>query len=270
MPKLTPTLFLVFALPLTALSQDQAPPFSNGIFYTYSNTKHIRYRLERNGETEKDINLDSGDSSVWRMNWKDNQTYTFEYIGGNSPQMKGMEKFLEKHKIACKIEKVTADYYIYSGYFDKVTNLPISKDTVWLHEKAVVAYSDLYRPVNGMVELKKMHFSDTSTYALLYVYRPGKMTNSWSDFLVYCNDNLLWVARNRAGTVVKILREGEIELSSRLLKDSASVKVDIHFGHVYYVKSMVHWGLYKRGNYHLEMASVPADQGVMEFAEVIR
>jgi hypothetical protein len=90
-----------------------------------------------------------------------------------------------------------------------------------------------------MVELKKMHFSDTSSYALLYVYRPGKMTNSWSDFLVYCNDNIFWVARNRAGTVVKILR-------------------------------VVHWGLYKRGNYHLEMASVPADQGEKEFAEVIR
>ena|GEM_PF-3181150 len=65
---------------------------------------------------------------------------------------------------------------------------------------------------------------------------------------------LLWIARNRAGTLVKILRGGEIELSSRLLKDSASLKVDIHFGE----------------NNHLEMAAVPTNQGEKELAKVLR
>jgi hypothetical protein len=33
---------------------------------------------------------------------------------------------------------------------------------------------------------------------------------------------------------------------------------------------MVHWGIYKRGNYHLEMATVPEDIGKTEFEDVIR
>ena len=114
-----------------------------------------------------------------------------------------------------------------------------------------------------------MHFTDTSRYAIVYLYRPGKLTLSLSGFPVYCNDTLFWIARNRTGCLVKILKEGEMEWKSKLFKDESSVKVNIQFGHVYYIKSMIHWGISSRlYNFKLEMADVSPDIGRPEFEAV--
>jgi hypothetical protein len=57
--------------------------------------------------------------------------------------------------------------------------------------------------------------------------------------------------------------------SSGLYKDQSSVPVDIHFGHVYYIKSMIHWGVSSRlYNFKLEMQQVDAQQGKQEFDAV--
>lgn len=114
-----------------------------------------------------------------------------------------------------------------------------------------------------------MHFTDTSRYAIVYLYRPRKLTLSLSGFPVYCNDTLFWIARNRTGCLVKILKEGEMEWKSKLFKDESSVKVNIQFGHVYYIKSMIHWGISSRlYNFKLEMADVSPDIGRPEFEAV--
>jgi hypothetical protein len=192
-----------------------------------------------------------------------------KFLSGNDPLTPGQQEFLKKHQVAFRVEKVTGDYYIYAAYVDRVSHLFLQKDTIWLHEKVNPADNELHRFIPSEAALLQLHFTDTSRYAIIYLYRPGKLTNSLSGFPVYCNDNLLWIARNKTGCMIRMLKEGEIELKSRLFKDESSVKVNIQFGHVYYIKSMIHWGISSRlYNFKLEMAAVSPEQGQPEFAQV--
>jgi hypothetical protein len=137
---------------------------------------------------------------------------------------------------------------------------------MWLTEKTVITNNELFRQIPDNSTLKKEHFSDTSRYAVLYVYRPGKLTNSLSNYLIYFNDNIMCVGKNNTGYIFKIMKEGRFELKSKLYKDESFINVDIKFGKIYYVKSMVNWGLFKGlKNFKLEMANVSAEEGKNEF-----
>ena len=75
--------------------------------------------------------------------------------------------------------------------------------------------------------------------------------------------------KNKSGYIFKILKEGQFNLKSKLYKDESSVKVDVKFGKTYYIKSMVHCGMFKGlKNYKLEMAMINPAEGKTEFGEV--
>jgi len=104
---------------------------------------------------------------------------------------------------------------------------------------------------------------------VLYLYRPGKLTNSMGNYLVYFDNNVMCVAKNNTGYIFKILKEGTFEIKSRLLKDESAVKLEVKFGNIYYVKSMVHWTITKRlYNFKLDMAIMKPEDGQEEYYDV--
>jgi hypothetical protein len=140
---------------------------------------------------------------------------------------------------------------------------------MWLTEKTTIVNNTLYKQIPDAAVLKKQHFSDTSNYAVVYVYRPGKITNSLGNYLIYLDDNLICDAKNKTGFIFKIFKEGQFTLSSKLYKDESGVKLDVKFGKAYYVKSMIHWGISSRlYNFKLEMAVVDPISGTEEFEKV--
>jgi hypothetical protein len=269
-----PRLFLMFllSLPVLASCQDTPPPcayLKTGIYYSYPRNTSTRYICVRDGDREKEIDMDTGDSSVWQIQWLDDCSYTMKYLSGNDELKPRDQQFLDKHIIALRIEKSTTDYYVYSAHADKISKRSYATDTFWLHEKSLVVSNQPFQFIRNELFLTKTHFSDTSRYAVIYLYRPGKLTNSWAVVPVYCNDTLLWIAHNRTGTLIKVTREGVLELTSKVFKDVSSVKVDVRFGQKYYIKSMIHWGFSSRGyNFILEMAAIKPEMGQPEFEQV--
>jgi hypothetical protein len=82
-------------------------------------------------------------------------------------------------------------------------------------------------------------------------------------------DGVLCIARNNSGYIFKVLKEGQFTLESRLYKDKSAIQQGIRFGHIYYIKSMIHWGISSRlYNFKLEMAGMDPKEGKPEFAEV--
>jgi len=240
-----------------------------GLFHSYPKNSSDHYISNREGDSQNEVNVKTGDSILWKINWIDDCRYTLKFVSGNVKMNEDVSSFLKKHKMAYEISKVTINYYVFKTYIDKTSGLPIETDTMWITEKTNITSNELIKPVPNPAFLKKEHFSDTSKYAVVYIYRPGKFTNSLSNYLVYCNDNILWVARNKSGYIFKILKEGKIKFSSRLNKDESSIALDVKFGNTYYVKSMVHWGMYKGlSNYKLEMAEAEPKDGKIEFEEV--
>jgi hypothetical protein len=75
--------------------------------------------------------------------------------------------------------------------------------------------------------------------------------------------------QNKSGYIFVILKEGKFKMNSSLYKDESGTELDIKFGHVYYVKSMIHWGISSRlYNFKLEMVQMDPKEGKTEFADV--
>lgn len=257
--------------PLFSFSQNRSltcADLKNGVFHNYPVTVNKHYLIRKDGEFQVETDLEDGDSTVWKVNWTDDCVYTLKYISGGKIAEEVL-KVLKKHKFAYEITRITNEYYVYKGYLDNTSNNPIQADTMWFTERAHITNNELFRLIPDEAILRKEHFRDTSKYAVLYLYRPGKITNSRGNYLVYFNDNMMCVATNNSGYIFKILKEGQFNISSRLYKDQSSVQVDIKFGKVYYVKSMVHWAITSRlYNFRLEMALMDPETGRDEFDKV--
>jgi hypothetical protein len=266
--------FLFFLIsPLLVQSQNKKPvctDWHNGIFYYYPKNSTDRFTIYNDGGFQKEINTATGDTSLWKLEWTSDCSFTEKYISGSAKLNAETSELLKKHKLAYEITSVTDSFFTFKGYIDKPSTIPIQVDTMWLNEKIVIAGNELFKQIINPSVLRKNHFSDTSKYAVLYVYRPGKFSNSMGNFLVYFDDNIMCVAKNSSGYIFKILKEGQFEIKSKLYKDHSAVKMDIKFGNVYYAKAMIHWTISSRlYNFKLEMANIKPEQGKMEFDEVI-
>ena len=258
--------------PIFLFSQKSAlscSDFKFGTFYFYPKNTHDFYieRIDEKYLHEK--NMVTGDTVLWEIKWKNDCVYSLKFIATNEKMNSETESLLKHHNLVYEIDSKTDNYFTVKGFLDKNTNIPIQFDTMWLNEKTTIQNNELFKKVPNATVLKRSHFSDTSKYAVMYIYRPGKFTNSLGNFLVYFDNNLLCVAENKTGYIFKILKEGQFEIKSRLLKDESAIKLDVSFGKTYYVKSMIHWTISKRlYNFKLEMKNVPAEIGKNEFEEV--
>jgi hypothetical protein len=272
-PSFLPKAFAVFLsailfLPVLVHCQDKSPDcrqLHDGIYYYYPINSTNRYVCYRQGNLQREIDLTTGDSAIWQVSWEGFCAYSLKYISGNKKMPPETLKFLKKHTQVFRIEAVTEDYYVYTSFIDEISSMSVKKDTLWLHEKATLVNNAFFSYYPDETALQREHFSDTSRYAVLYLYRPGKFTNSLVNSLVYCNDNIMWVSRNNSGCLVKILKEGEIELKSKRYEDESAIKLNIQFGKKYYVKSLDHWNL---SGGRLEMVAVDAAEGLPAFQQV--
>ncbi|MFT3947569.1 MAG: hypothetical protein QM763_11425 [Agriterribacter sp.] len=240
----------------------------SGVFHFYPKNTNDHFIIYAEPSRHKEINGNTGDTIVWDIQWTNECSFIERFMSADAALDKKTAKFLKAHSVAYKIEAITDDYFTFKGYVDKLSGVLIQQDTVWFSEKTHLPANPFIQPITS-IEAERLHFADTSKYALLYVYRPGKLTNSLSNYPVYLNDDIICIIRNRSGYVFKILKEGTFECKSRLLKDESEVQVNIQFGKRYFIKSMVHWGMYKGlNNYKLEMAIMPGDTGSTEFSEV--
>jgi len=265
--------FALLLLPFASYTQDKpigCKDLKNGIFHSYPKNTADHYICRREDNRQYESNAITGDSVVWEIKWLDDCTYSLKYLSGNTKFSDEEHTMLKKHKLVFQLQSVKEDYYVFTGHLDKTSNPSFNKDTIWLAEKINPVSNELVKFVPNPNTLKKEKFSDTSRYAVLYLYRSGKVTNSLSNCLVYFNDDLLCIAKNNSGYVFKILKEGTYSVKSKFDKDEASTQLDIKFGKTYYVKSMVHWGIFKGlKNYKLEIAVIDRQQGKIEFEEVI-
>jgi len=264
---------LVFlSIPYVSISQTKALSCTNikkGTFYFYPKNTADAYIEERDEKYLKETNIVTGDTSLWEIKWQSDCVYSLNFISGSGKIDAATRDFLDNHKMVYQIFSISDSCYTFKGYADKTSNLPLQDDTMWLNVKTNTAGNELFKQMYGTAFLKKEHFRDTSHYAVLYVYRPGKLTNSLGDYLVYFDNNVMCVAKNNTGYIFKILKEGTFEIKSRLYKDESAVKLDVQFGHTYYVKSMIHWTITKRlYNFKLDMAIMKPEEGQEEYYEV--
>lgn len=265
-----PWVFLI-VFPSISFSQKLAATcgdIKSGIFHFYPKNTSDHFVIYAEPSHHKEINVNTGDTILWEIKWIDDCSFLEKLIATNVALNKKTARFLKAHSIAYKIETITDDYFTFKGYIDRLSGEMIQSDTLWFTERIASSVTPFIQPITSDEE-GRLNFSDTSKFALLYLYRPGKLTNSLSNYPVYLNDEVICIARNNSGYLFKIFKEGIFECKSHLLKDESAVRVNIQFGKKFFIKSVVHWGMYSGlRNYKLEMAVMPDSIGRREFSEV--
>lgn len=227
-----------------------------------------QYADMRNGDIQSEKNLITGDSSLWKIKWQNDCTYTMQYISGNIKMSVEQVVFFQTHKILTKIETVTAEYYVYKTYIDKAAGAFITADTMWMQPKIIPGNNKLFEQVLTNAALKKLKFSDTSSYALLYVYRPGRFTGSKGEYIVYFDDNAMCVSKNNTALIFKIFKEGSFKLSAKLFTQKLiEEKIEIEFGKSYYLKAGLKFTGTTGSGWKPDMKIVEEAKGVEEFLE---
>jgi len=205
----------------------------SGTFYSYPKNTNERWKIIRDGSMEKDINLATGDTSVWQINWPNECHFKMKYLSGGKLKKEEAQLF-KSHVLLLSVEANNANYYLANYYLDKKGRSPFLIDTFWKMERPATdkrIFSEL-----EPVEIRRLRFKDTSQYALLYVYRSGKFVGSLADYILKCDDVAMARMSNRSAYVFRIWKEGPLRIIGETINHEDRAETDIVFGHKYYLK----------------------------------
>lgn len=241
--------------------------FKTGVFYIYPKNDTGRFVITRTGDVQKEVDLVTGDSTIWKIKWMDDCVYQLKFISTSGKLSAEQRELQTKHDLVISITGSGKDYYTFQGSFDKVKNPVIMYDTMWLSEKVHPTNAPLFQLLKSEREIHRMR--DTSKYAILYLYRPHKLTNGIGSYLVYFDHVLMSAMPNNSGYIFKILKEGTFPVTSKLLEEESTAMVDIKFGKVYYVKAAIKWTISKKlYNFKLETTQVANEKGEIDFDNI--
>src|SRR4029077_5562265 len=75
----------VFCMTITSaslLSEVDCTSIHTGRFFQYKNANQLHSTIIRGDSIQKEINAQTGDTSIWKIRWTDNCTFTCQYLSG--------------------------------------------------------------------------------------------------------------------------------------------------------------------------------------------
>ena len=135
----TAYIFLLLINPFLLVAQNgpaDCKDLHKGLFYHYSQMTNHHSVYIREDRIQKEINLETGDTALWKILWKDDCSYLLTYLSGDSiidaVANGGRQKVLVKVRIAT----ITPAYYVFQaiGTVGGKTTKE-SSDTLWLSDQ---------------------------------------------------------------------------------------------------------------------------------------
>jgi hypothetical protein len=261
--------FTAFELAMVA----QAPAcrdLHNGITYTYgaNSTDEVISIMDKNKLTQVVVNLD--DTVCYRVDWIDECSFSMQYVSGGSKVPEKIINFNANHIFYYSVEKITEEYFIGKIIQDRPKGRMLGKDTSWFAPKQSMPASNDFQKVSGRLVDAKTSFDDSAGCALVYIYRPKKTMLLLATYPLFFDGQLMCTIQNNAGYIFKVKKEGRHLFTTKLLQDSATIALDLHFGNKYYIRPWIEWGLKPRlYNFKLHIEEI-SDRSAAEkeFAEV--
>jgi len=243
------TLFFITTVAFAQKKSFDCSVLKNGTYYMYPTNSTEQYKLVRNGDIQVEYNLAKNDSTVFKIKWNRDCSYSLDYLSSGSKMNPGELEILKNRKLVQEILDITPDYYIVSTYLDKIVNTSseyrqLVTDTVWNKNQPGVRNSELFKAMTEKEIRANKRLKDTSGYAILYLYRPGRFMAAGNEYYVHCNKRLIFWAQNTAKVACKILKEGPLTLYAKTGGVESAVTLDIKFGKKYYVQCIIHHKVY--------------------------
>jgi hypothetical protein len=104
----------------------------NGTFYFYPPDKPKGFTVIRKGRTQAEIDLSTGDTTFWKVNWKSECVFDVRFVRKSSPMPLHESNFFNSHTTFFEVLKCLKDYYIFKGGLDSIDNPNALTDTMWL------------------------------------------------------------------------------------------------------------------------------------------
>jgi len=232
-----------------------------GDFNAYPKNTNSHLIIHREGDLQKEINPKTGDTTLWKVKWKNDCTFSLTYLSGSYAMDYNREYLLKQHNFVYKILSLTKDYYVMEGHVDNAKSAAFQNDTVWFKERAFIPDNIVYEKISNLELLETVKFTDTAKYAILYTYRPGKTTCEAEKVLISFNDNAMFAATDKSKNAFILLKEGKYTLKGQAAGKESTVELDVKFGRKYYLASEMHWG----ATCAPELAIVKEDEGKTHF-----
>ena len=267
---LIPAHFLLFFLSsLIGFSQTElldCAAVKNGVFVYFSYKDGSKSTYTRNGETQKEINPTTKQSALWDIQWINDCTYSMQYIEGLEEKSKADLDVIRKHKVVVQIMDVTEDYYVFKGSLDKASNPTILNDTLWIKQRRDSRNKMVSNPRIDSNLLVRRHLYDSavSNSSTLYVFRPGKFTESGWNCTLYINDTAVCDVSNKSTFVFRLFREGQTTIKAKLGKNESAVAIDVKKGDKYFLRCDILWGIVAKP----KLTLVKEEQGKLYFENV--
>ncbi len=92
----------------------------------------------RKDSLQSEINMRTGDTSYWRINWITDCQFSSHYLSGIKFASKGDEYFYKTSTlVTITIGTITKDYFLYDALFENEYSRKKYSDTCWLHERKI-------------------------------------------------------------------------------------------------------------------------------------
>jgi hypothetical protein len=238
----------------------------NGVFVYFSYKDGSKSTYTRNGGTQKEFNPLTRESVLWDIQWIDDCTYSMQYNSGMEDKPKAELDLLRKHKIVAQIISTTEDYYIFKTNLDKTSGPAMLTDTLWIKQRRDQKSKITSNPkIDSILQNRKAAYdSVVSNSATLYVFRPGKFSESGINCILYINDTAVCEISNKATFVIRLYKEGKTILRAKRGKQESDVFIDVKKGNKYFLRCDIPWSLSSRP----VLTMVPPEDGKPYFGNI--
>ena len=126
--------FLFPSILLSQVKSFDCKQVKTGTFYFYPHESKQQYIIIRDGSFQKEINLTSNDTSLWKLNWQNDCVCNLKFIKITRPLSQFEKYFFNSHTSVIKILSVKNDYYIFKQGLDSLNSNAVT-DTLWFKPK---------------------------------------------------------------------------------------------------------------------------------------
>lgn len=123
---------------LTISFTNKKPPcsqFKNGVFHYYQNNGKFHSLVIRKDSLQTEINLNTNDTSNWRIQWVSDCEFTCKFISSTKNMSKPENDFYKSSFLKFSIVSATKDYYLYNAVFTANNYSKVFNDTMWVSPK---------------------------------------------------------------------------------------------------------------------------------------
>jgi hypothetical protein len=236
----------------------------SGTFYLYPKNSSEYYEWRREGDHQFEKNLATGDSTAYSLTWMKDCDYTLKIVKTSEHLKPEARTFFAEHVIYHELVNLTEEYYVVKGRIDKRSGKVLREDTIWFKPKADYVSNKLFEYIKDPRILKKQHFSDTSKYAVLYVYRTPKTWAFMATVNMYLDDVPICTVNNNSAFAFKIFKEGAMKITANVETGKmAEQPLQVEFGKPYYLKTSL--GLKSVFSYKIPILALNAKEAQLDF-----